>query len=62
MAMEYIEGVELRTLIGEGQSLGVEQALSIAAQVAEGLGYAHSAASCTATSSRRTSWWWRAAR
>ncbi len=41
MAMEYIEGVELRTLIGEGQSLGVEQALSIAAQVAEGLGYAH---------------------
>ncbi|HUG76202.1 MAG TPA: serine/threonine-protein kinase, partial [Burkholderiales bacterium] len=41
MAMEYIEGVELRTLIGEGQSLGVEQALWIAAQVAEGLGYAH---------------------
>ena len=41
MAMEYIEGAELRTLIGEGQSLGVEQALSIAAQVAEGLSYAH---------------------
>ena len=41
MAMEYIEGVELRTLIGNGQALGVAQALSIAAQVAEGLAYAH---------------------
>ena len=41
MAMEYIEGVELRALIGEGRQLGVAQALSIAAQVAEGLGYAH---------------------
>jgi serine/threonine-protein kinase len=41
MAMEYIEGVELRTLIGEGRPLRVAQALSIAAQVAEGLAYAH---------------------
>ena len=41
MAMEYIEGVELRTLIGEGQPLRVPQALSIAAQVAEGLAFAH---------------------
>ncbi|HSU76531.1 MAG TPA: serine/threonine-protein kinase [Burkholderiales bacterium] len=41
MAMEYIEGVELRTLIGEGRPLRVSQALSIAAQVAEGLSYAH---------------------
>ena len=41
MAMEYIEGVELRTLIGEGRPLRVSQALSIAAQVAEGLAYAH---------------------
>jgi serine/threonine protein kinase len=41
MAMEYIEGVELRTLIGEGQPLALPQALSIAAQVAEGLAYAH---------------------
>jgi len=41
MAMEYIEGVELRTLIGEGRPLAVAQALSIAAQVAEGLAYAH---------------------
>jgi serine/threonine-protein kinase len=41
MAMEYIEGVELRSLIGEGRPLRVVQAVSIAAQVAEGLGYAH---------------------
>jgi serine/threonine protein kinase len=41
MAMEYIEGVELRTLIGEGRRLRLSQALSIAAQVAEGLAFAH---------------------
>jgi serine/threonine-protein kinase len=41
MAMEYIEGVELRTLIGEGRALRVAPAVSIAAQVAEGLAYAH---------------------
>jgi serine/threonine protein kinase len=41
MAMEYIEGPELRTLIVEGRPLPVSQALSIAAQVAEGLAYAH---------------------
>jgi eukaryotic-like serine/threonine-protein kinase len=41
MAMEFIEGVELRSLIGEGRVLPVTQAVSIAAQVAEGLGYAH---------------------
>jgi tRNA A-37 threonylcarbamoyl transferase component Bud32 len=41
MAMEYIEGVELRSLFAEGRPLPVTQAISIAAQVAEGLGYAH---------------------
>src|ERR671932_1201539 len=41
MAMEYIEGVELRTLIGEGRPLCAAQAVSIAVQVAEGLAYAH---------------------
>jgi serine/threonine-protein kinase len=41
MAMEYIEGVELRTLIGEGRPLRVSQALSIASQVADGLAFAH---------------------
>ena len=41
MAMEYIEGVELRSLIGEGRPLRLAQVLSIAAQIAEGLAYAH---------------------
>ena len=41
MAMEFIEGVELRSLIAEGSALPVPQAVSIAAQVAEGLAYAH---------------------
>jgi eukaryotic-like serine/threonine-protein kinase len=41
MAMEFIEGVELRTMIGEGKPLPVAEAVSIAAQVADGLGYAH---------------------
>jgi serine/threonine-protein kinase len=41
MAMEFIEGVELRTMLAEGKPLPVAQAVSIAAQVAEGLAYAH---------------------
>jgi serine/threonine-protein kinase len=41
MAMEYIEGPELRTLLLPGKPLPVPRALSIAAQVAEGLSYAH---------------------
>jgi serine/threonine-protein kinase len=42
MAMEFIEGEELRALMREGHPLPVARALSVAAQVAEGLGYAHS--------------------
>jgi eukaryotic-like serine/threonine-protein kinase len=41
MAMEYIEGAELRTLLLPAKPLPVARALSIAAQVAEGLAYAH---------------------
>ena len=41
MAMEFIAGVELRALLEIGQPLSAARALSIAAQVAEGLGYAH---------------------
>src|SRR5258708_7215384 len=41
MAMEYIEGVELRTLMSEGRRVGLAQAISVAAQIAEGLAYAH---------------------
>jgi serine/threonine protein kinase len=41
MAMEFLEGTELHNLIGEGRRLAVEKAADIAAQVADGLGYAH---------------------
>src|SRR5258706_6961901 len=41
MAMEYIEGVELRSMLNAGQPLPLAQAVSIAAQIAEGLAYAH---------------------
>ena len=41
MAMEYIEGSELRGMLLEGQPLAIGKALDIAAQVAEGLAYAH---------------------
>src|SRR5882672_6507801 len=42
MAMEFIEGPELRAMIGEGhRPLPVSQAVSIAAQVADGLTFAH---------------------
>ncbi len=41
MAMEFIEGPELRTLLLPGKPLPVPRSLSIAAQVAEGLAYAH---------------------
>jgi serine/threonine-protein kinase len=41
MAMEYVEGKELRELLTEGQPLPVVQAVDIAAQVADGLAYAH---------------------
>jgi serine/threonine-protein kinase len=41
MAMEHIEGAELRTLLLPAKPLPLARALSIAAQVAEGLAYAH---------------------
>jgi len=41
MAMEYIEGQELRDMLDEGQPLSVDAALDIAAQVADGLAFAH---------------------
>jgi serine/threonine-protein kinase len=41
MAMEFVQGPELRTLLAEGRALPVPQSVSIAAQVAEGLAYAH---------------------
>jgi eukaryotic-like serine/threonine-protein kinase len=41
MAMEFIDGVELRSLLASGRALPLARTVSIAAQVAEGLGYAH---------------------
>src|SRR5215467_4803055 len=41
MAMEYIHGKELREMLADGKPLAVAQAVDIAAQVAEGLAYAH---------------------
>jgi serine/threonine-protein kinase len=41
MAMEFIAGVELRALLAVGHPLSPGRSLSIAAQVAEGLAYAH---------------------
>ncbi len=41
MAMEFLEGDELRTILTAGQPLPMVQALDVASQVAEGLFYAH---------------------
>jgi len=41
MAMELLEGEELRTILTNGQPLPVIQALDVGSQVAEGLYYAH---------------------
>jgi serine/threonine protein kinase len=41
MAMEYIQGKELREMLVDGKPLPVAQAVDIAAQVGEGLAYAH---------------------
>ena len=41
MAMELLEGNELRSIMAQGKVPSVAQAIEIAAQAAEGLGYAH---------------------
>ena len=41
MAMEYLEGRELRSILGSGEMIPIETALDIGAQVADGLGFAH---------------------
>jgi len=41
MAMELLEGNELRSIMAQGKALPVNHAIEIAAQAAEGLGYAH---------------------
>ena len=41
MAMEYLEGQELRKMLSDPTPIPIEKALDIAAQVADGLDYAH---------------------
>ena len=41
MAMEYLEGQELRSIIDSGKRLDMNRIVDIARQVAEGLAYAH---------------------
>jgi serine/threonine-protein kinase len=41
MAMEFLQGEELRSLMASGRPLPITRAVDIAAQVAEGLAYAH---------------------
>jgi serine/threonine-protein kinase len=41
MAMELLAGQELKTLMAAGRAMPIERALGIAAQVADGLAYAH---------------------
>ncbi len=41
MAMEYVEGGDLRAMLVEGRPLAIDKILDIGAQVAEGLAYAH---------------------
>ena len=41
IAMEFLEGYELRNIINENGSLPISQVLDIVAQVAQGLSYAH---------------------
>lgn len=42
MAMEFLEGRELRTILSGSTTMPIEKALDVAAQVADGLDYAHS--------------------
>ena len=41
MAMEYLEGRELRSILAERTCVSLEEAVNITAQVADGLAYAH---------------------
>ena len=41
MAMEFLEGEELRATLESGHPLPLPQALDVITQVAEGLAYAH---------------------
>jgi len=55
IAMEYIEGKNLKSLLAERANFSYDQIAEMIAQVAEAIDYAHRKGSSTATSSRRTS-------
>lgn len=41
IAMEFLQGRELRDILNDGQRMPVEQVINVVAQVAQGLAYAH---------------------
>ncbi len=41
IAMEFLQGRELREILNDGQRMPVEQVINVVAQVAQGLAYAH---------------------
>ena len=62
MALEFVDGVELRHVLRRDGPLPPARAIKIANQVLAALGPLTGPGSCTATSSRRTSWSRRATR
>jgi hypothetical protein len=61
MAMELLSGTSLAEELEKSKTLGVRDTVVMGIQLARALDYAHSRASCTATSSRPTSCGWSAA-
>ena len=57
LAMEFLDGVDLQTVLDQEGALPLERAVRIISGVCAGLGHVHVTGSSTATSSRRTSCW-----
>jgi serine/threonine-protein kinase len=55
MAMELLEGADLRELLAKDALASLDDRLAIMEQVLDGLAFAHARGSCTATSSPATS-------
>jgi len=54
IAMEFVDGSDLKSLMSKEPKVVLPVALSAILEVLRGLEHAHSAGSCIATSSRRT--------